>query len=137
VNHIEISGRMCRDPELKHIGTKGTKLANFSIALTMGEGQYKKAHYFDCKAWSLAADGVVTNYRKGDAIEVRGMIQQETWTDKDGQKRSKIVIVVLEHRTPGARDSDDAQPERKPAARKPDPGAYVPQVPMDDLQIPF
>lgn len=124
---------------MKHVGTKGTKLCTFSIAQTMGEGEYKKPHYFDCKAWSLAADGVVSNYRKGDAIEIRGMLQQETWTDKEGQKRSKVVVIVIEHRTPGAReaDGDGKQPERKPAARKPDPGAYVPQVPMDDISIPF
>lgn len=137
MNHIEISGRMCRDPELKHIGAKGTKLANFSIALTMGEGQYKKAHFFDCKVWGERAVSVCENYRKGDAIELRGMLNQEVW-DADGQKRSKVVIVVMDHRVPGERGEDAPQAERKPAARKPDPGAYVPQVPpMDDLQIPF
>lgn len=138
MNHVELSGRLVKDPQMKSVGSKGTKLAQFSIAQTMGEGEYKKSHFFDCKVWGERAVSVCENYRKGDTIELRGMLEQETWTDKEGQKRSKVVIVVMDHRVPGERGEDAPQTERKPAARKPDPGAYVPQVPpMDDLQIPF
>lgn len=137
MNNVELSGRLVADPQLKHVGTNGTKLCSFSIAQTMGEGQYKKPHYFDAKSWKERAEEICANYRKGDAIEIRGMLQQENWTTTDGQKRSKVVIVVMDHRVPGERGDDAPQTERKPT-HKPDPGAYVPQVPpMDDLQIPF
>lgn len=134
MNNVEISGRFVRDPEMKHVGTNGTKLCSFSIAQTMGEGQYKKPHYFDAKSWKERAEEICANYRKGDAIEIRGMLQQETWTDKEGQKRSKVVIVVMEHRIPGT--GEDEQPAPTPERKKkPDPGAYVPQA--DDISIPF
>jgi len=146
MNNIELSGRLVRDPEMKHVGTNGTKLCSFSIAQTMGEGQYKKPHYFDAKSWKERAEEICANYRKGDAIEIRGMLQQETWTDKDGQKRSKVVIVVMDHRVPGERGDDDRS-EPAPARTVPvtnarsGAGGYASRSPSapppGDIDVPF
>lgn len=138
MNEVRLTGRLTKDPTLKNIGSKGTTLCEFSLAINSGQGEQKTAHYFDCKSWKAVAGQIADNYRKGDMVDVKGFLTQEVWTQADGQKRSKVVIVVMDHRVPGERGDDAPQTERKPAARKPDPGAYVPQVPpMDDLQIPF
>ena len=135
MNRVELSGRLVSDPQLKHVGTKGTHLVSFAIAQNMGEGDYKKAHYFDCKAWSSVADSVVNNFRKGDLIELRGMLNQETWTATDGQKRSKIVVVVMECRVPDYGNNAQA-PQTRPASKPQEPAPKnVPEP--GDIDVPF
>ena len=137
MNNVELSGRLCRDPELRKAGT--ATVCNFSIAVSMGKGDQKKTHFFDMKIWNDKAHQLAENFRKGDMIETRGFATQESW-EKDGVKRSKVVFVVMDCRAPDYGDAPQA--ERKPAARKPDPGAYVPPAPLGgvsvgDLEIPF
>lgn len=70
---------------------------------------------------------------------MKGFLTQEVWTQADGQKRSKVVIVVMDHRVPGERGEDAPQTERKPSEPKREPGPYVPKnVPEPgDIDVPF
>lgn len=135
MNEIRLTGRLTRDPELRQAGQ--SKVCQFSLGFNTGKGERKQSNFIDCKAWNDIGSKVC-EYAKGNEISVRGFLTQETWEDKNGGgKRSKIVIVVMAIKDDGEDEADAPPPERK-QARKPDPGAYVPQVPpMDDLQIPF
>ena len=148
MNNVELSGRLVRDPELKYIRTKGTALCQFSLVINSGKGDQKQAHFFDCKAWKDTATGIVENYRKGDLVDVRGFLTQETW-ESAGAKKSKVVIVVTDHRIPGTGSDQDQRPAqqappqtRTQAPARRDPGAYVPPAPIGgvavgDIDIPF
>lgn len=95
MNNAEIGGNLTRDPEVRFT-PKGTSKCSFTIAVNMGKGEEKKAHFFDCIAWKTVGEEIAERFKKGQYIEVRGMLTQNQWTDKDGQKRSKVEIVVFE-----------------------------------------
>lgn len=99
MNEVHISGNLTRDPELKFT-QKGTAKVTFTIAHNIGKGDAKRGHFFECLAWKDVAEGIAEKYGKGKPIQVRGMLTQDQWTDRDGNKRSKVVIVVFEAEVP-------------------------------------
>lgn len=99
MNNVEISGNLVRDPKVEFTA-KGTAKCSFTIAQNIGKGEAKRGHFFDCVAWKEVAEGIAEKYGKGKPIQVRGMLTQDQWTDKEGAKRSKVSIVVFEAEVP-------------------------------------
>ena len=59
------------------------------------EGKYE-SDFFTVKALGKTGEFVEKYFKKGMKIGIRGKIQNENWTDKDGQKRHRDVIVADE-----------------------------------------
>ncbi len=93
MNSTQIIGRLTRDPEIKHT-QGGTIVTNFSIAVNDGYGGNKHTSFFDCVCFAKTAENVQRYFFKGHLIGVEGVLKQETWTSKEGQNRSKIVVIV-------------------------------------------
>lgn len=151
MNEVKLTGRLVRDPELKHVGANGTALCQFSLVVNTGQGDKREGHFFDAKSWKSVAEDVA-RFSKGDLIDTKGFLVQEKWTAQDGAKRSKVVIVVTKVREAGSDNADgadidfetsgDRAPAQRSTARKPDPGAYVPRSnvgapPPGDIDVPF
>ena len=98
-NIITITGRLTRDPELRYTPS-GTAVASFTLAnnnsyTTNGE-KVEKVSYIDCTAWGKTGE-IITEYcKKGKKILVSGRLELRRWDDQDGNKKSKIEIVVSE-----------------------------------------
>ena len=107
MNNVELSGNLVRDPDVRFT-TKGTAKCLFTIAQNIGKGESKRGHFFKCIAWKDVAEGIAEKYAKGKPIQVRGMLTQDQWTDKDGGKRSEVVIVVFEAEVPEYAKKQDA-----------------------------
>jgi len=94
MNEVKISGRLVRDPEINF--TEYGTITNFSIAHTYKPKRGdKRVNYFDIVAWRDIADSVDEKYRKGDYIEIKGYLEQKIWTNKEGVKRSRVVINAM------------------------------------------
>lgn len=93
MNVVGIIGRIGRDPESKFTPS-GKQVSKFSIAVDTGFGENKATSWFDCVAWTKTAEFVDKYFKKGSKIAITGRLNQETWTDKEGGKRSKVVIVA-------------------------------------------
>jgi len=91
VNQVFLIGRLTRDVELKST-TSGKNVASFSLAVDKSTGE--GADFFDCVAWEKTAELLQQYCGKGSKIHVQGNLQQRSWEDKDGQKRSKVEVVV-------------------------------------------
>jgi len=90
INHLILIGRIGQDIELKYTANN-KELANFSIA----SNQYNdKISWFDCVAWGNTAEVMHKYCKKGSRIAVEGRIEQQTWEDTQGNKRSKIQVVA-------------------------------------------
>jgi single-strand DNA-binding protein len=90
-------GNLTRDPELKSIPS-GQQVASFSLAVNRtwknASGEQQEAvDYIDCNAWGKPAEIINQYMSKGSAILVSGRLQQRSW-EQDGQKRSKVEVVV-------------------------------------------
>lgn len=97
LNHIDIMGRLVRDPELRVTGN-GISVANFSVAVDRDfsgkEGGEKETDFIDCTAWRKTAEFVSKYFTKGRMIVVSGRLQTSSYTDKDGNKRRSVIVVA-------------------------------------------
>ena len=98
---IMVSGNIGQQPEIKTVGD--TKVANFSVAVnenfTNKAGEKKEiTHWYRCEAWDGKngkglVSSVIEPYAKvGTTVFVQGMPINESYEDKDGQKRSAFKI---------------------------------------------
>lgn len=97
LNNVILVGRLTRDTELRYT-PNGTAVASFALASSnqYGTGDNKKetVSYFDCIAWSKLAEICAEYAKKGTRVAIDGRLQQRRWDDQDGNKRSKVEIVV-------------------------------------------
>ncbi len=93
MNQVIIIGRLTADPELKYTAGKGTALATFTVAV---DDRFDNEHtnFFDVTAWGKTAENICNFFVKGKAIGIVGRLKQERWDNKEGQKRSKVGIVL-------------------------------------------
>ena len=92
-NKAIIGGRITADPELRQ-SPNGTYICSFSVAVNRYKDE--EADFFECTAFNERAELVSRNFRKGSNILVCGRLRQERFTDKDGNKRSKVTVTVDE-----------------------------------------
>jgi len=95
-NTVTIAGNLTRDPEIKFLSS-GSAVAELSVAVNRKDKQGEDhTSYIDVKAWQSLAENVVESLTKGARVTVTGRLEQETWQDKEGNNRSKIVVVADE-----------------------------------------
>jgi len=86
-------------------------VTHFSIAhnsryKTADGEQREEVTFIDCEAWGRQGEIAAQYLTKGTMVIVEGRIKQDNWTDKEGQKRSRLKLSAERvHLTPrGARD---------------------------------
>jgi len=98
LNKIMLMGNITRDVQLSFLPSQ-TEIADFGLAINRKwkskEGQDKEETCFvDCMAFGKTAVNINKYFRKGDPIFVEGRLKFESWTAKDGTKRSKHKVIV-------------------------------------------
>ena len=89
LNHIEIMGRLTRDPELRRTGG-GIAVASFTVAVDRDyktDGGEKKTDFFNCVAWRQTGEFVSKYFKKGSMIVAAGRMETREWNDREGAKR--------------------------------------------------
>ena len=100
MNKVILMGRLTRDPEIRYSQTDSNMaIARFSLAV---DRRYKKqgdettADFFNCTAFGKQGEFVEKYLKKGTKIVVTGRIQNDNYTNKDGQKVYSVQIMVEE-----------------------------------------
>lgn len=98
LNRVMLMGNLTRDPELRYT-PNNTAVAGFGLAVNRrfkdGQGQMQEEVTFvDCDAWGRTAEVINQYLRKGNPIFVEGRLKLDQWQDKEGQKRSRLKVVV-------------------------------------------
>ena len=92
-------GRLTRDPEVRYSqGANQTAVARFSIAV---DRRFKRegepdADFFSCTCFGKQAEFVERYLHKGVKVLLAGRIQNDNYTNKDGQMVYGIRIMVDE-----------------------------------------
>ena len=94
-NTVTIVGNLTRDLELRFTPS-GAAVANFGVAWNMKgrDGQEDKVSYFDVTCWRQLAENVSDSLTKGSRVVVYGRLDQRSWQNNDGDKRSKVEIIA-------------------------------------------
>jgi single-strand DNA-binding protein len=136
MNNICINATLVRDPELAY-AQSGKAWVAFSVAYNHTKTE---SSFFDCKAFDKTAEMIGKFFGKGDGINLMGELKQESW-EKDGQKRSKTVIIVRNVSFPrGKKGGGEGGGERQPARQDSSARAVAYDEPaddFDDMEVPF
>lgn len=97
-NEVIIQGRLTADPELRYTDNNTVVVCNFSIACErpIRKDEEKAVDFFECVAWRTRAEFLGRNFSKGDMIVLCGKLFSESFTDKNGAKRTAVKIRVTE-----------------------------------------
>lgn len=99
VNNITILGNITRDPELRFTPS-GTAVVNFGLAVNRSvqnknSGEWQtEVDFFNITAWYKLAENCAESLGKGDRVLVSGRLSQDSWEDKEGQKRSTVKVIA-------------------------------------------
>jgi single-strand DNA-binding protein len=88
-----ITGRLTANSELKY-SNKGMPSLRFCVAVGRYEKGKTDTSFFDCIQWGKIAEPLSQKLTKGKPVAVRGEFRQEHWQDKEGQKRSRWILVA-------------------------------------------
>ena len=99
MNKVILMGRLTRDPEVRYSqGASQTSVARFSIAV---DRRFKRegepdADFFNCTAFGKQAEFVERYLHKGTKILMSGRIQNDNYTNKDGQMVYSVRVLAEE-----------------------------------------
>jgi len=102
-NVCTFTGRITKDAESKMVGE--TEVGRYSIAVN---GRKDKVMFLDCDHWRIG--GVLEYLIKGCQVCVTGELDQQSW-EKDGQKKTKMVLNVRNLTLLGAGKRSEPQEE--------------------------
>ncbi len=99
MNKVILMGRLTRDPEVRDSqGASQTAVARFSVAV---DRRFKRegepdADFFNCTCFGRQAEFVEKYLHKGTKIVLSGRVQNDNYTNKDGQMVYSVRIMVDE-----------------------------------------
>jgi len=110
---VTIIGNLGRNPETR-INANNTFIANFSIAVNhqrkSATGEVKKTDWYNITATGRQAEVLAEYARKGDPMLVEGKQSVNPWTDREGNARVSVDVLVSDFRFLGM-GNRNAEPE--------------------------
>jgi single-strand DNA-binding protein len=100
-NSITLVGNITDDPELRFTPA-GAAVANFTVAVNRrqpaqgGGWEDKLDGFFRCNCWREMAENAAESLQKGMRVMVVGRLQQRSWEDQEGNRRSVVEVLVDE-----------------------------------------
>lgn len=101
MNRCYVSGNLTKDGELRTT-QGGTEILTFGIAVNdrkrdPNSGEWVEVpNFFDCVVFGKRANSLSRLLHRGMKCCIEGKLRWSQWNDKNGQKRSKVEIVVDE-----------------------------------------
>ena len=97
-NKVILMGNLTRDPQLSYLPSQ-TAVVDFGLAINRNwksrEGEDKSETCFvDCRAFAKTAETINKYMNKGEPLLVEGRLTFDSWTAKDGSKRSKLRVTI-------------------------------------------
>ena len=145
INRVNITGNLTRSPELKSTAG-GTQVLRFGVAVNdrvknQQTGEWEdRPNFVDCVVFGNRADALSRLLSKGSKVAIEGKLRYSSWETQDGQRRSKLEVVVDEVEFMSRRDGAAVPASQQPAVPYSAPAAAAPQPPAADLydeDIPF
>ena len=143
MNKVILMGRLTRDPEVRYSqGDSQMAIAKFSLAV---DRRYKKqgdettADFFNCTAFGKQAEFVEKYLKKGTKVVVTGRIQNDNYTNKEGQKVYSVQIIVEEMEFAESKASAEqrGQAENNQPMGEPDSDGFMNIPDGIDNSLPF
>jgi single-strand DNA-binding protein len=134
VNRTHLTGNLGSDPESRFSAT-GTLIVTASIAVhssyKQGDAWKERTDWFRLVAFGEAGEAL-GRFGKGERIQVTGRLQSSEYTDREGQRRTSVEVVVLRSEPAPLARKAAAEAEAEPEAEveveaEAEPAAEAPQ----------
>ena len=149
LNRVFLGGNVTRDLELRHT-PGGMPVLDLGLAINekkkTPDGQYEDSVVFvDCTAFQRTAEIAAEYLSKGSPALIEGKLRLDSWTTNDGQKRSKLKVVIDRLHLIGPKQAQQSEYSAPAAAAPPqwevdaakDLARDAANVQGDDSDIPF
>lgn len=149
MNKLILMGRLTRDPEIRYSqGSNPMAIARFSLAVDRRfkrAGDTAEADFFNCTAFGKQAEFVERYLKQGTKILISGRIQNDNYTNKEGQKVFSVQVIAEEIEFAESKkaatdsnveDDDQRREQYRGAVADPDGLVNVPDGVEDD-KLPF
>lgn len=133
---MTITGNLTRDPELRSTAG-GMAVLKMGVAVNdraknQQTGEWEdRPNYIDVTMFGARAESVSRFLSKGSKVAIEGKLRWSSWETPQGEKRSKIEVVVDEIEFMSSRDGGGSN------AGGGSEYSSAPVAPMDDSEIPF
>ena len=91
MNNINITGRLCADPELKTTQS-GVSVCSYNLAVKRPKVK-DTTDFLTVVSWRQGAEYLAKFGHKGDMVAVSGVLTTRSWEDNNGNKRTSYEIV--------------------------------------------
>lgn len=150
INRVTISGNLARDPELRTTAT-GNPVLGFSVAVNdrrknNATGEWEDhPNFVDCTMFGTRAEKITPYLSKGTKVAIDGKLRWSQW-ERDGQKRSKIEVIIDEIEFMSRGDHPEVQVSQPAPAQPSNVQTQMPGMPVArhvvdasiyDTDIPF
>ena len=111
INRVIISGNLTRDPELRSTAS-GLPVLGFGVAVNdrrknQQTGEWEDyPNFIDCTMFGARAESLSRYLSKGTKVSIEGKLRWSQW-EREGQKRSKIEVIVDELEFMSSRNKTD------------------------------
>ena len=158
INRVMISGNLTRDAEIRSTQS-GMAILGFGVAVNdrrknQQTGEWEDyPNFVDCTMFGTRGEKLQPYLTKGTKVAIEGKLRYSSWETKDGQRRSKLEVVVDEveflssrnqqgggyQQNAGAPAFQQAPAYAAPVASAPVPaapqGGYAPQPQMQQAPV--
>ena len=153
INRVTITGNLTRDPDLRST-SGGMPVLGFGVAVNdrrknQQTGEWEDyPNFIDCTMFGTRAEKITPYLSKGAKVAIEGKLRWSQW-ERDGQKRSKLEVIIdeiefLSQRGSEAAHTAPAQPTQAAPMQPTNiqtqmPGMAAPVVDASiyDTSIPF
>lgn len=119
MNKVILMGNLTRDPEIRYTqGEKTMAIARFSLAINrrFSRDGETNVDFFNCTAFGKQAEFVEKYFRQGSRMLLVGRIQNDNYTNKNGDKVYSVQIMAdeiefAERKQAGG--NNNSEPEQK------------------------
>ncbi len=128
MNKVIFMGRLTKDPEIRY-SQDGKAIAKFSLAVDRFS-KNDEADFFNCTAFGKQGEFVEKYLKKGTKVLLSGRIQNDSYTNRYGQKVNTMQVIVAEIEfAENKKVQEEAQPPKDTFMPIPDD--------IDSEELPF
>lgn len=99
MNKVILMGNLTRDPEIRYSqGENSLAIARFSLAVNRRFARQGETDvdFFNCTAFGKTAEFVERYFKQGSRMTLCGRIQNDNYTNKNGEKVYSVQIIADE-----------------------------------------
>ena len=152
MNKVFLMGRLTRDPEVRYTQSRnGDQMAigRFSIAVDRRfnrsngqDGNEATADFFNCTAFGKLGEFVEKYLKQGTKVVVAGRVQNDNYTNKNGEKVYSVQIIAeeiefAESKAASQQSQGGYQPSSSPAPQNASPDDFMSVPEGIENDLPF